>query len=259
MVRMADTYQLWLDQVRDALRSINMQRTTGSPFGRSTSEASTTRVLKLMTPRRRATSVLVEEQNKSLKQDCRQTTRLLATAWTSWCVPTSLRSYIKVQTEGDWMPNRKCSTSRRQVTGVSRFSRFTDRSYAREGVQQHGESARKFLWGSLGINENHDAADVPSSDDPASEDFCGMNFWMRLVRMGTPVFLRGERAKRKHLRKRLCFTRLAERRDLCEEPTCHSELGAAMAYERGDYIKVEFPGEAGMPAVSGCGSRPSPG
>ena len=33
------------------------------------------------------------------------------------------------------------------------------------------EAARKFLWNSLGINENYDAADVPPIDDPASEDF----------------------------------------------------------------------------------------
>ena len=31
MVRMADTYQLWLDQVRDALRSINMQMDDWQP------------------------------------------------------------------------------------------------------------------------------------------------------------------------------------------------------------------------------------
>ena len=33
------------------------------------------------------------------------------------------------------------------------------------------EAAQKYLWNSLGINENYDAADVPSIDDPAGEDF----------------------------------------------------------------------------------------
>jgi hypothetical protein len=60
-----------------------------------------------------------------------------------------------------------------QKTGDRRIEvlKVYDRSYAREAFSNMDESARKFLWGSLGINENHDAADVPSSDDPASEDF----------------------------------------------------------------------------------------
>jgi len=60
-----------------------------------------------------------------------------------------------------------------QKTGDRRIEvlKVYDRSYAREAFSNMDEYARKFLWGSLGINENHDAADVPSSDDPASEDF----------------------------------------------------------------------------------------
>jgi hypothetical protein len=46
-----------------------------------------------------------------------------------------------------------------------------DRSYAREAFGNMDEAARRFLWNSLGINENHDAADVPQIGDPASEDF----------------------------------------------------------------------------------------
>jgi len=46
-----------------------------------------------------------------------------------------------------------------------------DRSYAREAFGNMDELAQKLLWNSLGINETYDAADVPSIDDSASEDF----------------------------------------------------------------------------------------
>jgi hypothetical protein len=46
-----------------------------------------------------------------------------------------------------------------------------DRSYAREVFGSMDENARAYLWSSLGIDENNDAADVPSLDDPESEDF----------------------------------------------------------------------------------------
>jgi hypothetical protein len=44
-----------------------------------------------------------------------------------------------------------------------------DRAYAREVFGNMDEAARKFLWNSLGLSEN-EAADVPSIDDPATED-----------------------------------------------------------------------------------------
>ena len=60
-----------------------------------------------------------------------------------------------------------------QKTGDRRIEvlKVYDRAYAREAFGNMDEAARKFLWNSLGINENYDAADVPPIDDPASEDF----------------------------------------------------------------------------------------
>ena len=46
-----------------------------------------------------------------------------------------------------------------------------DRTYARESFKNMDQAALKFLWNSLGVDENYDAADVPSSDNPAWEDF----------------------------------------------------------------------------------------
>jgi hypothetical protein len=46
-----------------------------------------------------------------------------------------------------------------------------DRSYAREAFGNMDEAAQKYLWNSLGINENYDAADLPPIHDPAGEDF----------------------------------------------------------------------------------------
>lgn len=52
-----------------------------------------------------------------------------------------------------------------------------DRTYARESFKNMDEVALKFLWNSLGVNENYDAADVPSTDHPARGDF----LWEELV------------------------------------------------------------------------------
>jgi hypothetical protein len=46
-----------------------------------------------------------------------------------------------------------------------------DRNYARQAFENMDEAAQKYLWSSLGINENYDAADLPPVHDPAGEDF----------------------------------------------------------------------------------------
>lgn len=52
-----------------------------------------------------------------------------------------------------------------------------DQAYTREAFGNMVETAREFLWNSLGIAENYDAADVPPINDPGSEDF----LWDELV------------------------------------------------------------------------------
>jgi hypothetical protein len=60
-----------------------------------------------------------------------------------------------------------------QVAGDRRVEvlKTYDRGYAREAFGEMDEAAQAFLWNSLGINEAYDAADVPSRQDAASEDF----------------------------------------------------------------------------------------
>ena len=60
-----------------------------------------------------------------------------------------------------------------QVAGDRRVEvlKTYDRGYAREAFGDMDEAAQAFLWNSLGINEAYDAADVPSRQDAASEDF----------------------------------------------------------------------------------------
>lgn len=60
-----------------------------------------------------------------------------------------------------------------QETGERRVEvlKVYDRSYAREAFANTDEVAQKYLWNSLGINEKHDAEDLPPIDGPAGEDF----------------------------------------------------------------------------------------
>jgi len=60
-----------------------------------------------------------------------------------------------------------------QKTGDRRVEvlKVYDRNYAREAFGKMDEAAQKYLWSSLGINENYDAADLPPVHDPAVADF----------------------------------------------------------------------------------------
>ena len=46
-----------------------------------------------------------------------------------------------------------------------------DRSYARKAFTNMDEIAQTYLWNSLGINEKHDAEDLPPVHGAAGEDF----------------------------------------------------------------------------------------
>ena len=100
---MADTYQLWLDQVRDALRSINMQMDDWQPiwsfdFPRE-HKAGTVPSDAAM----KANRFWWREQNKSLKQDCQKVPGCwLPRAHQGECQPQYEPSdHIKVEFEGE--------------------------------------------------------------------------------------------------------------------------------------------------------------
>ena len=62
-----------------------------------------------------------------------------------------------------------------QTTGERRVEilKIYDRNYAREAFGNMDETAQTYLWSSLGINETHDASDLPPIHDPAGADFLG--------------------------------------------------------------------------------------
>lgn len=108
---MTDAYEVWLDQVRDALRSINMsmedwQRIWSFDFS-AEYKAGTNPEAAAM----KANRFWWREQNKSLKQDCQKTPGCwLPRGHQGGCQPTYERGdYIKVEFPdevtgiGEWM------------------------------------------------------------------------------------------------------------------------------------------------------------
>ncbi len=69
------------------------------------------------------------------------------------------------------MPQQEILFEEKTGDGRIEILKVYDRVYAREAFGNMDETAQKFLWNSLGINETYDVADVPPIDDPASEDF----------------------------------------------------------------------------------------
>jgi hypothetical protein len=110
-VRMADKYQLWLDQVQDALRSINMQMDDWQPiwsfdFPREHNAGTAPGDAAM-----KANRFWWREQNKSLKQDCAKTPGCwLPRDHQGKCQPAYERGdYVKVEFPdeatgiGEWM------------------------------------------------------------------------------------------------------------------------------------------------------------
>jgi hypothetical protein len=125
---MADAYQLWLDQVRDALRSINMQMDDWQPiwsfdFPRE-HRAGTTPGDAAM----KANRFWWREQNKSLKQDCQKVPGCwLPRAHKGDCQPNyEPGDHIKVEFEGEggmpgewmWVIVQGCDDKKCVVYGV---------------------------------------------------------------------------------------------------------------------------------------------
>jgi hypothetical protein len=129
---MADAYNMWLDEVRDALRSINMpmedwQKTWAFDFaaeyqrGTSPDAAAT-----------KANRFWWSEQNKSLKKDCREMPGCwLPRGHTGECQPVSEPTYepgdyVKVEFAGEagmpsewmWVRVRRCDEQKKLVFGI---------------------------------------------------------------------------------------------------------------------------------------------
>ena len=60
-----------------------------------------------------------------------------------------------------------------QMTGERRIEvlKTYDRSYAREAFGTMDEAAQRYLWNSLGIDDNYDPAETPPRHEPDGEDF----------------------------------------------------------------------------------------
>jgi len=129
---MADAYEAWLDQVRDALRSINMAMEDWQPLwpfdfsgehdtGTTPDEAAM-----------KANRYWWHQQNKSLKQDCRQTPNCwLPRGHQGACQPVSNATYergdyIKVEFPGEagmpsewmWVRVTDCDDAKKLVFGT---------------------------------------------------------------------------------------------------------------------------------------------
>jgi len=127
-VRMADTYEPWLEQVKDALRSINMPMEDWQgvlPFDFSGEhDAGTTPDEAAM----KANRYWWHEQNKSLKRDCQKTPGCwLPRGHQGVCQPTYERGdYIKVELPDEttgigewmWMIVDHCDDQKRLVFGT---------------------------------------------------------------------------------------------------------------------------------------------
>ena len=125
---MADAYEVWLDQVKDALRSINMQMEDWQgvwPFDFSGEhDAGTTPDDAAM----KANRYWWHQQNKSLNQDCRKTPNCwLPRDHQGKCQPVYERGdYVKVEFSdettgiGEWMWVRvqSCDDGKRIVFGT---------------------------------------------------------------------------------------------------------------------------------------------
>lgn len=130
METMAEEYEVWLDQVRDALRSINMQMEDWQSiwsFDFNTEyKAGTNRDVAAM----KANRFWWREQNKSLKKDCQETPGCwLPRGHQGECQPVSMPTYergdyVKVEFSGEaGMPGEwmwfasKAATTKRLVFG----------------------------------------------------------------------------------------------------------------------------------------------
>jgi hypothetical protein len=69
------------------------------------------------------------------------------------------------------MPQQEVYFEQKTDDGAIEVLKTYDRQYAREAFANMDESAQRYLWSSLGIDENHASDDCPSVDRPDGEDF----------------------------------------------------------------------------------------
>ncbi len=69
------------------------------------------------------------------------------------------------------MPKQETVFEEQTEGGRVEVLKVYDQNYAREAFQNMDADARMFLWNTLNIPQNYEPAEVPSFDDPSSEDF----------------------------------------------------------------------------------------
>lgn len=69
------------------------------------------------------------------------------------------------------MPQQEVYFDQKTENGAIEVLKTYDRKYAREAFANMDQSAQRYLWSSLGIDENYAPDDRPSIDQPESEDF----------------------------------------------------------------------------------------
>jgi hypothetical protein len=69
------------------------------------------------------------------------------------------------------MPQQEVYFEQKTDKGAVEVLKTYDRQYAREAFANMDESAQRYLWSSLGIDENYDADDLPSTGEHGREDF----------------------------------------------------------------------------------------
>lgn len=89
---MADTYEVWLDQVKDALRSINMQMEDWQSNWSFDFDAEYKAGTNPDAAAMKANRFWWREQNKSLKKDCQKTVGCLVATRPPRAVPAPLRA-----------------------------------------------------------------------------------------------------------------------------------------------------------------------
>jgi hypothetical protein len=69
------------------------------------------------------------------------------------------------------MPQQEVYFEQKTDKGTIEVLKTYDRQYAQEAFANMDESAQRYLWHTLGVDENYDPDDHPSIDQPDSEDF----------------------------------------------------------------------------------------
>jgi hypothetical protein len=73
--------------------------------------------------------------------------------------------------EGKFMPQQEVFLREEAAGRTIEVLKTYDPAYAREVFEEMDDEAQSFLWNSLDIEQNFEAADIPSLTDPTRADF----------------------------------------------------------------------------------------